>query len=51
MGGGPESRCVGREFGADGAVHHPHRCSCSICGRFCRDLFPALFGIAKLDIF
>ena len=22
MGGGPESRCV---YGADGAVHHPHR--------------------------
>ena len=25
MGGGPESRCVGRVYGADGAVHHPHR--------------------------
>ena len=25
MGGGLESRCVGRVFGADGAVHHPHR--------------------------
>ena len=23
MGGGPESRCVGRVYGADGAVHHP----------------------------
>jgi len=27
MGGGPESRCAGRVYGADGAVarHHPHR--------------------------
>jgi len=25
MGGGLESRCVGRVCGADGAVHHPHR--------------------------
>ena len=29
MDGGPESRCVGRVYGADGAVvvarHHPHR--------------------------
>jgi len=29
MGGVPESRCVGRVYGADGAVrlarHHPHR--------------------------
>ena len=26
MGGGLESRCVGRVYGADGAVrHHPHR--------------------------
>jgi len=24
MGGGLESRCVGRVCGADGAVHHPH---------------------------
>ena len=24
MGGGLESRCVGRVYGADGAVHHPH---------------------------
>jgi len=23
MGGGVESRCVGRVYGADGAVHHP----------------------------
>ena len=23
MGGGLESRCVGRVYGADGAVHHP----------------------------
>ena len=25
MGGGLESRCVGRVYGADGARHHPHR--------------------------
>ena len=25
MGGGLESRCVGRVYGADGAVHRPHR--------------------------
>ena len=25
MGGGFESRCVGRVYGADGAQHHPHR--------------------------
>jgi len=26
MGGGLESRCIGRVYGADGAVrHHPHR--------------------------
>jgi len=25
MGGGLESRCVGGVYGADGAVHHPHR--------------------------
>jgi len=27
MGGGLESRCVGRVYGADGAVrrHHPHQ--------------------------
>ena len=25
MGGGLESRCVGRVYGADGDVHHPHR--------------------------
>ena len=25
MGGGLESRCVGRVCGADGAVYHPHR--------------------------
>jgi len=25
MGGGLESRCVGRVYGADGAVHHPRR--------------------------
>ena len=25
MGGGLESRCVGRVCGAGGAVHHPHR--------------------------
>jgi hypothetical protein len=26
MGGGLESRCVGRVYGADGAArHHPHR--------------------------
>jgi hypothetical protein len=25
MGGGLESRCVGRVYGADGAQHHPHR--------------------------
>ena len=25
MGGGLESRCVGCVYGADGAVHHPHR--------------------------
>jgi len=25
MGSGLESRCVGRVYGADGAVHHPHR--------------------------
>ena len=24
IGGGLESRCVGRVCGADGAVHHPH---------------------------
>jgi len=24
MGGGLESRCVGRVYGADGAVHHLH---------------------------
>jgi len=24
MGGGLESRCVGRVYGADGAVQHPH---------------------------
>jgi len=23
-GGGLESRCIGRVYGADGAVHHPH---------------------------
>jgi len=23
--GGLESRCVGRVYGADGALHHPHR--------------------------
>jgi len=30
MGGGLESRCVGRVYGADGAVarHHPHRTHC-----------------------
>jgi len=25
MGGGLESRCLSRVYGADGAVHHPHR--------------------------
>ena len=25
MGGGLESRCVGRMYGADGAVQYPHR--------------------------
>jgi len=25
MGGGLESRCVGRVYGVYGAVHHPHR--------------------------
>jgi len=25
MGGGLESRCVGRVYGVDGARHHPHR--------------------------
>jgi len=25
MGGGLESRCLVRVYGADGAVHHPHR--------------------------
>jgi len=26
MGGGPDSRCVGRVYGVDGAAqHHPHR--------------------------
>ena len=25
MGGGLESLCVGRVYGADGVVHHPHR--------------------------
>jgi len=25
MDGGLESHCVGRVYGADGAVHHPHR--------------------------
>ena len=25
MGGGLESRCVGRVYGADGAVHNPHQ--------------------------
>jgi len=25
VGGGLESLCVGRVYGADGAVHHPHR--------------------------
>ena len=25
VGGGLESRCVGRVYGADGAVHYPHR--------------------------
>jgi len=25
MGGGLESHCVGRMYGADGARHHPHR--------------------------
>ena len=24
MGGGLQSRCVGRVYGADGAVNHPH---------------------------
>ena len=32
MGGGLESRCVGRVYGADGAVrrHHPHRTWASV---------------------
>jgi len=25
MGGGLDSRCLGRVYGADGARHHPHR--------------------------
>ena len=25
MGGGLESRCVGRVYGAVGSMHHPHR--------------------------
>ena len=25
VGGGLERHCVGRVYGADGAVHHPHR--------------------------
>jgi len=25
MGGGLERRCLGRVYGEDGAVHHPHR--------------------------
>jgi len=27
MGGGPESRCVGRVYGADGAVQHMVFCT------------------------
>jgi len=34
MGGGIESRCVGRVYGADGAVQHPHRiCLIPLCFR------------------
>ena len=32
MGGGLESCCVGRVYGADGARHHPHRCRKICCG-------------------
>jgi len=33
MGGGLESRCVGRVYGADGVVarHHPHRTQTICC--------------------
>jgi len=30
MGGGLESRCVGHVYGADRAVHHPHRNSVDV---------------------
>ena len=29
MGGGLESPCVGRVYGADGAVHHPQASACN----------------------
>ena len=29
MGGGLESRCVGRVYGADGARYHPQKTICS----------------------
>jgi len=31
MGGGLESCCVGRVYGADGAQHHPHLVQKTIC--------------------
>jgi len=32
MDGGHESRCVGRVYGADGAVHIESRCVGRVCG-------------------
>jgi len=45
MGGGPESRCLGRVYGVDGAVHHPRRThdlnSCS------QDHHPSTISVRK----
>jgi len=46
MGGGLESRCVGRVYGADGAVwHHPYRTHDSRSG--CQDHHPSKNSVQK----
>ena len=46
MGGGPDSRCVGRVYGLDGAVrHHPNRTHDLRSG--CQDHHPSTNWVQK----
>jgi len=45
MSGGLESRCIGRVYGANGAVHHPHRTHDLYSG--CQDHHPSKISVQK----